>query len=329
MKVLIIKTSSMGDVIHTLPAIVDAKNAIPDIEFDWVVEEAFADIPKLSSSIRKIIPVALRRWRKNWLKAFTSREINGFLQKLRAEKYDYIIDAQGLIKSAIISKCARGISVGFDFKSAREPLAACLYQKRFRVAKDQHAILRIRQLFAQALNYKLPESEPDYGLNISSGEDESEYKLLFIHGTSRAEKCWAEEKWIGLACLAGKARFTIYLSWGNSLELERAERIAAACERIKILPQMTLYELANFMAGVCAVVTVDTGLGHLAAALSVPTIALYGPTDPKLIGTVGKNQRHILHFENVTGKEVWQELQTSLSCNKLFLNKLIANVELF
>jgi len=318
MKVLIIKTSSMGDVIHALPAIVDAKNAIPDLVFDWVVEETFADIPKLSSSVRKIIPVALRRWRKNWFKAFTSREVRKFLLMLRAEKYDYIIDAQGLIKSAIISKCARGVSVGFDFKSAREPLATCLYQKRFRVAKDQHAIARIRQLFAQALNYKLPESEPDYGLDISPIEDESENKLLFIHGTSRAEKCWAEEKWVALARLAGAAGFTIYLPWGNSLELERAERIAAACDRIKILPKMALHELASFMAGVCAVVTVDTGLGHLAAALSVPTIALYGPTDPKLVGTVGKNQCHILNFENVTGEEVWRELETSLNRNKLF-----------
>ncbi|MCK4609148.1 MAG: lipopolysaccharide heptosyltransferase I, partial [Gammaproteobacteria bacterium] len=287
MRILIVKTSSMGDVIHTLPALTDAGKAQEDISFDWVVEEAFAEIPRWHKLVTNVLPIAMRRWRSKPLQALNQGNLRDLWYRLRSEKYDYIIDAQGLVKSAVIARLARGMRSGFDKASAREPLAALCYQHKFAVAKEQHAILRTRQLFAKALGYELPLVAPDYGLTIAATKPGN--YLVFVHGTSRDDKCWPEENWMALAKQAVASGYdSIKIPWHGEIEEQRAKRIAAACDKVEILPKSNLTEIARVLAGAKAVVAVDTGLGHLAAALGAHTVSLYGPTDPELIGTVGR-----------------------------------------
>lgn len=315
MKILIVKTSSLGDVIHTLPALSDAKKAIPDISFDWVVEEAFAEIPEWHAAVKAVFPVAWRRWRKNLIQAFWSGELLTFLKTLRQKKYDLIIDAQGLTKSAVVAKIARGKRCGYDKKSAREQLAAFFYAEKFAIARDQHAIVRTRQLFAAALKYEIPTTAPDYGINkqIFPSATAKEKYLVFFHGTSREEKCWYEEKWIELVQFATTNGFVVYLPWGNNTELARAKRIAQNNNHAKVLPKLNLSAIAALLLNAKGAIAVDTGLSHVAAALGVPTISLYGPTKPELSGTVGTDQIHMINFEQLTAADVWQTIKKEIA----------------
>lgn len=303
----------MGDMIHTLPAITDAKKAFPEITFDWVAEEHFLEIPSWHLAVDSIIPIALRRWRKQLLTSISNQEILSFWKNLRTKHYDYIIDAQGLIKSAVVTKIAHGnISCGLNIKSAREPLASYFYQHKFAIAKNLHAVTRIRLLFAAALNYKIPTDFPDYGIikekfNIDTVPFDKNY-LIFLHGTSRNEKCWAEEKWIELALFAKTAGLKVKLPWGNSLELARANNIATKCDNVEVLPKSTLTEIGALLLNSKGAVAVDTGFCHLAAALNIPTISLYGPTSPELIGAYGKNQIHLSNMATVNAEAVWQKI---------------------
>jgi len=314
MNVLIVKTSSLGDVVHTLPALTDAKKAIPDITFDWVVEEAFAEIPQWHPAVKNTLPLALRLWRKNFTKALFSGELLTFIKTLRQKKYDLIIDAQGLIKSSIITKIARGERCGYDKNSIRELQATFFYQNKFTVAKDQHAITRTRQLFAAALKYEMPTTAPDYGINkqIFPLPDSCEKYIVFFHGTSREEKCWHEQKWIELVQFVTTNGFIVYLPWGNSAELARAKRIAQNNSHAKILPNLSLSAIAALLLNAKGAVAVDTGLSHVAAALGVPTISLYGPTDPKLCGTACANQIHMTNFEQLDAADVWQTIKKKI-----------------
>lgn len=313
-KLLIVKTSSMGDIIHTLPAITDAAAHFRDLTFDWVIEEGFAEIPTWHPAINNVIPIALRRWRKQILDALKHHEPQAFLHNLRNSKYDYIIDAQGLIKSALIGLLAKGKIYGYAADSIKEPLAAFSYHRKFHISKQQHAITRIRQLFAMTLGYKAPDSLPNYGIDKSkfnpSKNTQKKY-LVFIHATSNPAKCWQEAKWAELANLIGND-FIIKLPWGNKEEQQRAERIANECINAEVLPKMNLSEIAALLCYATGVVTMDTGLGHLAAALDTPTISLYGKTDPALIGTIGGKTAHITDFNNATPKNVLTKLQIFL-----------------
>lgn len=312
MKVLVVKLSSMGDIISTLPALTDAKVAVKELSFDWVVEENFVEIPSWHQTVNSIIPIALRRLRKKPLALATLREMQRFWQKLRLEQYDYILDVQGLIKSAVVSRIARGISCGFNAKSARESIASYLYQNEFAIAKNLHAVERSRQLFAKALGYELPENFPDYGLMkdkfLLKNRSDEPY-LVFVHGTSRKNKCWQATKWLELAHLAKDAGFKVQLPWGNEEELTRANNLASAANNVIVLPQLSLTEIGKILLGAKAIVALDTGLGHLAAALGVPALSLYGPTDPQLAGTYGKNQLHLTHIENLDAATVWQKMR--------------------
>ncbi len=292
MRVLIVKMSSMGDIIHTLPALTDAAHAIPDITFDWVVEENFQEIPAWHRAVKNVIPIALRRWRKNLFAAETRQEFAAFARRLRKNNYDLIIDAQGLLKSALIAAIARGVRVGPDAACARDPLASILYQKKFPVGKvkEVHAVIRTRQLFSKALGYVLSDTAPDYGCHFYKSDAQDNY-LVFLHGTTWATKHWPESYWIELAKIAAQQGFKIKISWGNQIEHERAMRIAAASDAVEILPKLALKEMATVLASAKAIVAVDTGLGHLAAALNIPTVSLYGPTNPDLTGAMGVSQK--------------------------------------
>ena len=293
MRVLIIKTSSLGDVIHTLPALTDAAHAIPGIRFDWVVEEGFAEIPSWHPAVDQVIPVAIRRWRKNLWQTLKSGEWKAFKQRLRAHKYDLVIDAQGLVKSAWLTRYVKAPVAGLDRYSAREGWASRFYDRRLSVAVGQHAVERVRQLFALALAYDLPEGLGDYGLDLNRLQlPPAAPYVVFLHGTTWATKHWPEAYWRELAERMGRRKLQVMLPWGNPAEKARAERIAQGLNNCQVLPKLNLAGVARVLAAAKACVAVDTGLGHLAAALDVPTISLFGPTNPGLTGAYGRAQIH-------------------------------------
>ncbi|MDR0219026.1 MAG: lipopolysaccharide heptosyltransferase RfaC [Enterobacteriaceae bacterium] len=320
MRVLLVKTSSMGDVLHTLPALTDAKQHIPDIQFDWVVEEGFAQIPTWHSAVENVIPVAIRRWRKNWFKKDTCRERAHFKKQLQQRQYDAVIDAQGLLKSAfLVTRLAHGPKHGCDKKSVREPLASFFYDYRHSVSKQQHAVERIRALFVESLGYPKPTKIGDYGIARhflhSKIESENDY-LVFLHATTRDEKHWPEAHWRQLIAEIQPTGMRIKLPWGAEHEYQRALRLAENFPHVEVLPKLTLAEVAQILADAKAVVSVDTGLSHLTAALDRPNITLFGPTDPGLIGGYGKEQHALRSVDNtmesIMPEEVMLFLQSVL-----------------
>jgi heptosyltransferase-1 len=317
MRILIVKTSSMGDVLHTLPALTDAMHSIPGITFDWVVEENFAQIPSWHPAVDRVIPVAIRRWRKSWFNSATIKERQTFVNDLRKHRYDAIIDAQGLLKSAfLVTRQALGTKHGLDWHSAREPLASWFYNIRHAVAKDQHAVERIRQLFALSLSYSLPKEQGDYAIaghflaNLAA--DANQY-LVFLHATTRDEKHWPEQRWRQLIALIGPTGLSVKLPWGAPHEHQRALRLAEGFSHVEVLPKLALADVAQILAGAKAVISVDTGLSHLAAALDKANITLYGPTDPGLIGGYGQNQNSLIsdsgQMNDITADTVFTKLK--------------------
>lgn len=298
MRVLLIKTSSMGDVIHTLPALTDAANALPGIQFDWVVEKSFSDIPWWHPSVTRVIPVSLRRWRKNLFAAKTREEWRHFRQQLEVHEYDVIIDAQGLVKSAFLTFFAKGTRAGLDFSSARESLASFAYQKKAKVDFKQHAIARARQLLSQVLGYPLPDTSPDYGIDNSHFirsdlTHEQSKDIIFLHSTTWDTKLWPERYWKELASIVIAAGYTVKIGGGSREELARAERIAKSIPGVVLLPRLEIPAMAELLVNAKAAVAVDTGFGHLAAALNIPTLSIYGATNPLYTGALGKHSIHL------------------------------------
>ena len=291
MRVLVVKTSSMGDVIHTLPAIEDATKAIPGIKFDWLIEEGFQEIPAWHDSVDKVIPIGLRRWRKSWRKTFFSGEIKLFLKRLRENKYDVVIDAQGLIKSAVPAKFTKGILCGFDQSSVREGMAARFYDRKFAVDKSLHAIERVRRLFALSLGYEYQNISPCVKLNLNAAHEEKK-GFLFLHGTTWPSKHWPDESWLELGKLLKEKGEVIYLLWATAQEKDRADWLARELN-VSVLPRLSLTQIAELMLKAKAVVGVDTGLTHLAALLDVRSIGIYGSTDVGLTGAMGVNHKNL------------------------------------
>ncbi len=292
MRVLLIKTSSLGDVIHNLPVVSDLRKVFPHAAIDWVVEDGFADIPRLHPGVREVIPVALRRWRTSLLMRQTWREICAFGAALRRERYDLVIDTQGLLKSALLARLAHGYRAGYAAASAREPLAARFYTAAFAVSRDMHAVERNRLLAAQAAGYAVA-GIPDYGLATREKTHEampapvfSGDTVVLLTATSRADKLWPEKRWLALGCALAERGLTCLLPGGNAVERARAAQLAHAIPGAVALPSMRLRELAGQMAGARLVIGVDTGLVHLAAALGRPTLALFCASDPALTGVL-------------------------------------------
>ena len=274
--------------VHHCPAVSDAARALPGAEIDWVVEEAFAGVARLHPNVRRVIPVAVRRWRRRILfHPALWKEVGDFRKALRSEEYDAVIDSQGLLKSALVARVARGTRHGMDRASAREPLAARLYQQVHAVPRGLHAVERNRRLSAAALGISLP-SNVDYGLRVKPQFAQTEampaaYSVLLTM-TSRADKLWPERRWIEL----GRAlAIPLVLPWGNVEERARAERIALAVPRAFVPRKMGIEALGQVLAQARSVVGLDSGLTHLAAALGAQTVALFCGSDPVLTGVYG------------------------------------------
>ena len=286
--ILFIKTSSLGDVIHHMPAVTEAQRRRPDARFTWVVEEAFAPLVRLHPAVSEVIPVASRRWRNALLRPSTWREIAGFRRALRARAYDAIVDSQGLFRSAVTARLARGRRHGYDAASIRERAGAALYDVHHPVARDLHAIARNRLLTGLALGYA-PEGAVDFGLSRNGlAVAASQPYGVLLHASARSEKEWPEQFWIALG-QALRARGTpLVLPWGTEAERRRSERIAAALGDARVPDRLPLDRVARLVAGAAFVVGVDTGLLHLAAALAVPLVAVFVASEPGLTGPMGE-----------------------------------------
>jgi len=297
MKILVVKLTSMGDVLHLMPALSDLSKKYPKARIDWMVEESFAEIPAWHPAVDRVISVATRRWRKwRWRNII---EFFAFIREIRREPYDAIVDAQGLLKSAVFSRFARltngGKRIGFSADSIKESPAARFYQHRISIDREQHAVDRLRQLFAQGFAYPVRHSEPDYQLSVGGlgGGEPGRPTVLFFHGTTWPSKHLPDQYWRELADLVTDDGYQIKISWGTDEERQRAEWIAQGRTDVEVLPKSSLTDLARKISSAAGVVAVDTGLGHIAAALGVPTVSVYGATDARLTGALGKAQIHI------------------------------------
>jgi len=287
-RILLVKTSSLGDVVHNLPVVSDLLTAFPDAVIDWVVEESFAAIPRLHPGVAQVWPVAVRRWRRALWHPAMWREIRAFIRALRAVRYDAVIDTQGLLKSAWIARLARGVRHGLDWSSAREPLGL-FYDRVHRVPWGQHAVERNRSLAAQALDYALP-AQPCYGIRIAAqnprGRPTAPYAVL-LHATSAERKLWPETHWMELGRMLAAQSINCVLPWGTAAEHARSARLAQAIPRAVVPERMALDVLTALLAGARVVAGTDTGLTHLAGALGVPTLGIYCATDPAATGLHG------------------------------------------
>lgn len=296
MRVLIVKISSMGDIIHTLPAITDASHKFPNILFDWVIEETFSEIPAWHPYIHQIIPIKLRFWKQKWYKVKSWKEYCQYIKLLNNYKYDLIIDAQGLLKTSLFvtNNIISGTKHGMDFSSSKEPISCLFYHKRHYINKQQHAIERIRQLFSYSLQYPLPLNTGQYNIKHHF-TDQNNFTyfnpyLIFFHSTTQPKKQWPEPYWSFLLKKAMKLGLQVKIPFWTKPEESLAKRLQKYSNQIIILPKLTLNEIAVQIIKSIATISVDTGLSHLSAALNQPNLTLYGPTDPTLIGTYGNNQ---------------------------------------
>ena len=293
MRVLLIKTSSLGDVVHNLPVVTYLRTRFPAATIDWVVEESFADIPRLHPGVTQVITVAVRRWRRSVMAPSVWSEIGALRRRLCASPYDIAIDTQGLLKSALITRMAPTRRCGYAADSAREPLASRFYDARFAVPKALHAVERNRRLTAQAAGYELT-GAPDYGIAAPSapalcipGGTPSPTAVL-LTATSRDDKLWPEDHWAALGRELHARGLHCLLPAGSDAERERATRIADAIPQANLLPPSGLGELACHLGAAHIVIGVDTGLVHLAAALGRPTLALFSASDPALTGVLAR-----------------------------------------
>ena len=290
--ILFIKTSSLGDVIHHMPALTDARKARGDAAFTWLVEEAFAPLVRLHPAVDEIIPVAWRRWRKSLYAPATMAEIVASFRAIRAHQYDDIVDNQGLLRTAVIARMAHGRRHGYDASSVREPLASACYDVRYRVDRNLHAVERNRILSGRALGYT-PQGAPSFGLDRRRFTTDTSRYAIFLHATTRPEKQWPETNWITLGKALGRT-IELVLPWGAEIERTRSERIAIEVPGARVPERAPLDQVAKLIAGAQFVVGVDTGLLHLAAALGVPLVAIFTGSKPSLTGPVGSGPLSVL-----------------------------------
>ena len=320
MRVLLVKLSSMGDVLHNLPVVSDLARAYPEIEVDWVTEAPYAPLVALHPRVRRVISTNLRGLKERWWSPAAWSTFYEAKSQLARDKYDRILDTQGLIKSALIARCANGPIGGFSRDTAREPLAARAYDRQVAIPRSLHAVVRNRNLAAGVFGYAL--SDPvDYGLRLpetalSLGAQHP--YIVFLHATSRADKMWPEAHWTALGQRVLEAGYGVLLPWGNAEEKRTSDRLASAITGAIVPAAISLLEAATLLANARGVIGVDTGLAHLSVAIQRPTVGLFLTTSPGLTGLYGNDlainlgggtrQRPVIPDIDAA----WQALQTLL-----------------
>ncbi len=274
-EILFIKTSSMGDVLHHMPAVTDAKRQFPDARITWVVDEMYAPLARLHPAVDEVVTIAVRRWRRQLLSGETWREAREALRQLRVRSFDAIVDTQGLMRTALMAKLLKGTRHGYDKESIREPSASRFYDVNHKVSWDLHVIARNRTLTGLALGYE-PQGKPDYGFDRSQFKQiaTKPYAMIF-HATAKATKEWPEDRWIEVGKFLAARGLEVVLPWGNQAERERSERIAAAVPGARVPERKPIIEVAHDISAARLVAGVDTGFIHIAAALGVPVVAVF------------------------------------------------------
>lgn len=338
MKILLIKMSSMGDVFHTFPALTDALQQIPNLEVDWIVEKDFAEIPSWHPAVNRVFAIELRRWRKHLWRPSVWKEMKMFFSQFNTTEYDYIVDAQGLIKSAWVVKKLQAKSpkvpaIGLDAQSAREAFAAKSYDRKINVKKTQHAILRLRQLFSRALKYDFDASSVNYGLQLTQWQPHPHFQqdyFVLLHGTTWETKYWPEDHWHGLIHYLTQQGKGVLLPWGTEEEKQRGLRLQQDQSQLVWVPEtrLSLNDMARLLHFAQCVISVDTGLSHVAAALNVPLIVLYRVTDPTKVGALGNK---VSHFQSPLAQEYIKvftdENMASTSLQGLEVEKVIKKIQ--
>lgn len=265
-----------------MPVVQDILRAHPDAQIDWVVEEGFVDLVKLVRGVRRVIPFALRRWRKRPFAAKTWQEIGAFRRALRETPYDTVIDTQGLVKTGWIARTARGQVWGLGNRTegaSYEWPVRFLYQHRVPIAPHTHVVTRSRLLVAGALGFEMPSDEIDFGIATERADHSqcpAEPYVVFVHATSRDDKTWPIDNWFALGRDLIAMGYRIALPWGSPAEREVSVKLAQTLgERAWVSPKLNLSQVVGLIDRGALTVGVDTGLVHIAAALNRPTVEIY------------------------------------------------------
>lgn len=287
MRLLVVKTSSMGDVVHALPALTDMKAQVPGLEVHWLVEPAFAAIPALHPGVAQVHRLPWRKWRKHLLKPATWAAMGELKRTLREARFDAVLDLQGLLKSALWARQAGAPVWGYAADSAREPWATRLYARCASVPKQMQAVQRSRELAGALLGYAVPDTPADFGLGeLPPLQGLPPRYAVLVPNASRPEKFWPEDDWIRMGRHLKSLGWTAVVLWGSAAEEAMARRIAEGCEG-HVPPFLTVSEAAQLLAGAAVVIGLDTGFSHLAAALGRPVVGIYCDHDPGLAGMTG------------------------------------------
>lgn len=315
-RILLVKTSSMGDLVHNMPMIADIRRHYPNAVIDWVVEESFAEIARMNPLVDRIITVNMRRWKRNLGSWQTWRDFFAFKHQLKMQAYDDVLDTQGLLKSAMICRWAQGPSHGQDRHTAREGIAGFLYSHSHDIPRNLHAVTRNRLVAAEALGYALPETPPVYDLQVPPATlpfSPPAHYAMVLHGTARDAKLWPVASWIAFCQFLSREHLHILLPWGNETEHERARAIAAEVSGTTVLPRLNLTQLANLLMHAKTVIGLDTGLMHLAVGLGIPTLAIFTDTEIWQAGTCPAAGSHAL---TVGGKGVIPSVEEAVCAFK-------------
>ena len=291
----------MGDLMHALPALTEAKEHFKEIEFDWVVDKSFSEVPKWHPAVNKIITTDHRNWKKQLLSPNSRKAFRSVLHEINSTNYDLVIDMQNNLKSAFVSFMCKHQVIGMDSKSVREYPAHLSYNKKISISKELHAITRQKILLSNALGYSTSSSN-DYGISDLEFKEPSfnlpnEYVTL-VQNASWKTKQWSIPNWQLLVKHLDNSGIEMILPSGNEEEYQRALKISSFSEKAHVLRPLPLNQIAYIMKKAKFSVCSDTGLAHLSAVVNTPSITLYGPTDTKLIGTEGKNQLHLVGSNN-------------------------------
>lgn len=307
MRLLVVKLSSLGDVVQTLPVLHDIHAQFPQAKVDWVVEEAFAELVRQAPSVERVIPVAQRRWRRAPLARSTRGERNAAHAELRREAYDAVIDFQGLVKSAVVARQARLAPGGFTATYGnRSELCGYewpvryLLQRKVAMPLRIHAVARARLLAARALGYAVPEEAPVYPWTLDVPA--SPPRVLLAHGTTRADNEWPAADWIALGRALTAQGFVVLLPQASAAESEFAIRVAGEIGAgAHALPRMGLPALLAVMRGCSGLVGVDSGVAHMGVALDLPVVEIFSQPRAWRAGPVGRPHQRSVGGEGAPG----------------------------